>query len=162
MARRGHSSLLHNFSLIFVSSNVWWSVKAHVSGLCLTFMTSMESLDPPNKISVLGRIGIRGLLLTQTLHSTVLQESLDFLHDLAVVSPVMDLVSPKVWGQMLHVLLCGEPTRGEQKEDAQQMLQGALARNVSNNSNTILDLEHAHVCQTHTIFSLESFGFANW
>ena len=99
--------------------------------------------------------------MTRTLHSTVLQELLDFLHDLAVVSPVMDLVSPKVWGQMLYVLLCGEPTRGEQKGDAQQMLQGALARNVSNNSNTILDLEHAHVCQTHTIFSLESFGFAN-
>ena len=70
---------------------------------------------------------------------------------------MIDLVSPKVWGQMLHVLLCGEPTRGEQKEDDQQMLQGAVTRSVSAIIITaILDLE-----QTHTIFSLESFGFAN-
>lgn len=46
---------------------------------------------------------------------------------------------------------------GEQKEDDQQMLQGALARSASAIIITaILDLE-----QTHTIFSLESFGFAN-
>lgn len=100
--------------------------------------------------------------MTRTLHSTVIQELLDFRHNLAVISPAIDLVSPKVWGQILHVLLCGEPTRGEQKEDNQPKLTEGTAQNVSAIVITaVTDLERARVCRTDTIFSLESFGFAN-
>lgn len=51
-------------------------------------------------------------------------------------------------------------------ESKQKMIircrQRALAQNVSAVITTaIIGLKHAHVHQTHTIFSLESFGFAN-